>query len=477
MVDSIRVLHVDDDPDFSELTAHSLEKENNRLHVETGDNAEQGMNALANEEFDCVVSDYNMPGDNGIEFLRAVRNQYPDLPFILYTSKESEAVAMEAISAGVTDYLQKEGGTHNFSVLANRITNAVESHRSTQQLADQNRELRWYKQMVNSMKEAACVYDKAGRFMIVNEYLANWYNTTQGDLIGQQSNLIPLIRAQADGGDPYQDLLDGAREQVAGIMNVGFFGPGNAVIEYRLTPFVIDGSIEGAVGVARDITHEKAREQKLRLERDRLEEFADVVSHDLQNPLQVIEGRLELAQQECDSEHLDPIASAVDRMGNIIEDILALSREGKDIGTLDEVVVGEVVDTAWEIATDQEADIALEYADDEVRDRTIKADAERLRHLFENLFSNAIDHGGRDTTVTIGTLNEGIYVEDDGSGIPESERADVVAAGYSTNTDGTGFGLSIVNRIADAHGWDLHVTESHTGGARFEITSVEVAAE
>lgn len=477
MGDSIRVLHVDDHPEFSELTAHSLEKEDKRFNVETVGDAEQGLNALANEEFDCVVSDYNMPGDNGIEFLRAVRDQYPNLPFILYTSKESEAVAMEAISAGVTDYLQKEGGAHNFSVLANRITNAVESHRSTQKLTDKNRDLRWYKQMVNSMKEAACVYDKAGRFVIVNEYLANWYNSTQEDLIGQSSNLIPFIRAQADGSDPYQDLLDGTREQVAGEMEVEFFGPGNAVIEYRLTPFVIDGSIDGAVGVARDITHEKAREQKLRLERDRLEEFADVVSHDLQNPLQVIEGRLELAQQECDSEHLSPIESAVNRMGNIIEDILALSREGKDIGTMGDVVIGEVVDSAWEIATDQAAKNALEYADDEVCNHRIEADAERLRHLFENLFSNAIDHGGRDTTVTVGTLNEGFYVEDDGTGIPESERADVVAAGYSTDTDGTGFGLSIVNRIADAHGWDLHVTESHSGGARFEITGVEVAGE
>lgn len=75
---------------------------------------------------------------------------------------------------------------------------------------------------------------------------------------------------------------------------------------------------------------------------------------------------------------------------------------------------------------------------------------------MENLFSNAIDHGGEDVTVTVGTVNDGFYVEDDGPGITEDRRGDVFTAGYSTGDEGTGFGLSIVKQVVEAHDWDIH---------------------
>ena len=105
----IRVLHVDDEPDFADLTATYLEREDDRITVET----------------DCVVSGYEMPDTNGTEFLETVRETYPDLPFVLFTGKGSEAVASDAISAGITDCLEKEVGTDQYAVLANRVTNAV----------------------------------------------------------------------------------------------------------------------------------------------------------------------------------------------------------------------------------------------------------------------------------------------------------------------------------------------------------------
>ena len=105
------------------------------------------------------------------------------------------------------------------------------------------------------------------------------------------------------------------------------------------------------------------------------------------------------------------------------------------------------------------------------------ADELRLKQLFENLIRNAVEHGGSAVTVTIGDLNEGFYVEDTGTGIPAEEVATAFEAGYSTNAEGTGFGLSIVQRIAEAHGWDIHITNRSGGGARFEITGIESTAE
>ena len=87
---------------------------------------------------------------------------------------------------------------------------------------------------------------------------------------------------------------------------------------------------------------------------------------------------------------------------------------------------------------------------------------------------HAAEHGSTagDLRVRVGTLPDGFYVADDGPGIPEADRGQVFDAGYSATDGGTGFGLNIVQRVADAHGWEIGVTESEAGGARFEITGV-----
>ena len=130
MTGAIHVLHVDDDPDLAEIAATHLERHDERFSVETAASADEALDRLGVEDLDCIVSDYEMPGRNGIELLEVVRERAPEMPFILYTGKGSEEVASDAISAGVTDYLQKETGTSQYAVLANRVANAVEQHRS-----------------------------------------------------------------------------------------------------------------------------------------------------------------------------------------------------------------------------------------------------------------------------------------------------------------------------------------------------------
>jgi PAS domain S-box-containing protein len=133
--ETIRVLHVDDEPSFADLTAEFLERDDDRFEVCTETRAHAGLERLANERIDCVVSDYEMPEMDGLEFLRAVREADEEVPFILFTGRGSEAVASDAIAAGVTDYLQKGAGTDQYTVLANRIGNAVEQARSRRALS------------------------------------------------------------------------------------------------------------------------------------------------------------------------------------------------------------------------------------------------------------------------------------------------------------------------------------------------------
>jgi PAS domain S-box-containing protein len=213
--------------------------------------------------------------------------------------------------------------------------------------------------------------------------------------------------------------------------------------------------------------HERSAE--LKRQNERLEEFASVVSHDLRNPLNVAQGRVELAQDDCDSPHLDAAANAHDRMDGLITDLLTLARQGERVSDTEPVDLAAVVESCWLNVDTEEATLDVET------DLTLHADKSRLRQLIENLMRNAVEHGGDDVTVAVGTLHDddGFFVADDGPGIPPDEQGEVFDAGYSTSEGGTGFGLRIVEQVATAHGWDVRATDDpELGGARFEVSGV-----
>lgn len=913
--DAIRVLHVDDEPDLAELAATYLEREDDRFDVETATNADDGLDRIADEEFDCVVSDYDMPGRTGIEFLEAVRETHPDLPFILYTGKGSEAVAGDAIAAGVTDYLQKESGTSQYAVLANRIVNAVTQYRTSRRAAELDR-LRTLASEINraivraesptAVKTRVCeVISESDpyRFAWIGEVDSETDHVEPQIAAGVDRGYLDEITITADEGatglgpggtairerevavaqnvaeDPefepwraealdrgfrsvaaipleYRDTLYGVlavyadrphafdanerdllaelggdvahvlhsfavraslreerefidqaldslddvfyvvnadgtlrrwNEQLAAV--TGYTD--EAIAEMRVTQLFpederervadaveetlatgettfesallaadgsrlpyeltgsrltdVDGQPTGFIGIGRDLTERKRRERQLQrlidnlpgmvyrcanepgwpmeevsgevreltgypaselettdglygerithpddqeavwaavqdaleshgafeityrirtrngttrwvwergrairsdagdvvalegfitdvtdrerhrrtidalhetarsvmraetpeaaadiaveavsdvldmpasglhlydedvgglvpaawteltaelvgepptfapgeglagtafetgepivhddlstvperynpdtpirsqiifpladhgilvigspepdafddvdaslakvlathtttaldrlehereLERqnERLEEFASIASHDLRYPLNVAEGRLELARSACDSEHLDRVAAAHDRMNALIGDLLALAREREDVTDTTPVDLAGLVDSCWRNVDTDEAALVGETKG------TLRADRSRLAQLLENLFRNAVEHGGSDVTITVGDLDAGFHVSDDGPGIPEAERERIFESGYSTRTEGTGFGLAIVREVAEAHGWNVIVTDSEAGGARFEITGVE----
>lgn len=235
-------------------------------------------------------------------------------------------------------------------------------------------------------------------------------------------------------------------------------------------------------------------ERTLERKTERLEKFASVISHDLRNPLHVASAGLELARETGDDEHLEPVARAHDRMDAIIEDTLTLAREGELVADVSSVSLEAVATDCWDTVATDGAALSIDG------DVELRADPGKLRHILENLFRNAVEHGsaspdsqGRQdasergstgnrvesgdaaergespsVTVTVGPTADGFYVADDGDGIPPDERERVLEQGYS-NGDGTGFGLAIVETLAQAHGWSVAVTESRAGGARFEF--------
>ncbi|WP_435073478.1 PAS domain S-box protein [Halorubrum sp. HHNYT27] len=720
----IRVLHVDDDPEFVELAAELTERQNESFVIETATSVREAMEKLPGE-FDCVVSDYNMAETNGIEFLELFREEYPNLPFILYTGNGSEEVASEAISAGVTEYLQKSGGVKQYGLLAKKIENATTQYRSKRSLEASQKRLslfidqsplgviEWSMEFtVMHMNEAAekiLGYDEAelvdqswetlvpesdqmpveavvsklrqahGGYHSTNknvrkngeEILCEWHNrvvTDDGEVVAifsqfqdvterhrqrqelelqadlfekaqaiaqvgawewdlrtgdcfgtsqaaeitglpaeftiespeewlpffhseDRSRLKDAFEHAVSAGEEYDvkvrvirspdDLRwvrvrgepqyeDGEPIRIRGTMQditeenerefelretnqllstlfkttpvgVAVLDPSGAITRankraeevlgltesdliertYNAPEWEIhdengaeippeelpfskvmetcgpvydyehgikwpsgrdrwlsinaapvtnrDGEIEQVITTVNDTT--EAREFKLRVERknQQLEEFARIVSHDLRNPLTVAQGRLELARDDHDNENLESVSRAHERMRALIEDLLKLAQEGKSVEVVERVDLDQLGRECWETVDSKGATLDADSG------LLIKADRSRLRQLIENLFRNAIEHGEVDVTISMGPLETGFYIEDDGPGIADEISEDVFSAGFSTASGGTGYGLSIVKGVVDAHGWEIRLTDGPAGGARFEITGVDCA--
>ncbi|RLM59775.1 PAS domain S-box protein [Halobellus sp. Atlit-31R] len=695
----VRVLHVDDEPDLGALTADFLEREDERFAVETATTASEGLDLLAASAFDCVVSDYEMPGLNGIEFLEAVRARQPDLPFVLFTGKGSEEVASEAISAGVTDYLQKGTGTEQYKLLANRLSNYVERARA-------QRERQRHLDAIETAQEGISILDADGEFVYVNEAYAELYRYEPEALLGEhwgllyrqedvqeiREEVLPTVEEEgawegetvglrADGStfvedhslskteegslvctvrdvtdrrereqqlrrktarlevlfeqspdmidvhdadgtildvnerfcevmgesadeivgkkvwdvdrtmDPgavrrvlsgldtnervtvetqfqrtdgsafpaevhirrldiqgedrflvitrdvterkayerelreeqqfVESMLDSipdlfyafdtekrlvrwnerladavgrSGEELDGIPLRALVPDGDvtevsehirAVLEereparaeftvesdegpltYELSASPLedtDGTVRGITGIGRDITADKAKQREIERQNERLEAFASTISHDLRNPLTTAQGYLDLAREDGDPEHFTHVERNLDRMERIVGDLLWLAREGKQIGSTEEVDLDAAVTDAWGVVEGR-----ADHTTIEVRDalECVEADQDRLQQLLENVLANAVEHGGDD--VWVESLPSGFAVADDGTGIADADLDRVFERGYSTD-DGTGIGLAIVREIADAHGWEMRLTTSERGGARFEF--------
>ena len=235
-----------------------------------------------------------------------------------------------------------------------------------------------------------------------------------------------------------------------------------------LSPISTDGEVTQIIGITRNITERVRQERRLQSQKEQLDEFAGVVSHDLRNPLNVAQGRAELLAENCESEHLTPIIRSLDRMEEIISDTLTLARQGQIVSDPESMELSDLVDACWQNVRTEQGSIEMEDG------ITIRGDSSRLQHVFENLFRNALQHGGPDVTVRIGRIDHGIYFEDDGPGIPEDARENVFDTGHSSRSGGTGFGLTIVRRIAEAHGWQVRIVDGTDGGARFEFTGVDL---
>ncbi len=267
MANNIRVLLVDDDADVAELTATYLERVNDRITILQERSPSDGLASLGGGNIDCIVSDYDMPETNGLEFLEAVRDVESDLPFILFTGKGSEEIASEAISVGVTDYLQKVGGSEQYEMLANRIENAVAQHSAEAEASEANEQIL---QMFHRITDAFFAIDNEWRITYVNQRAAEFIGYSADELVGEDFRGF----FERDGAKALYDAYERAFEEQKPVTLEARSAvrPGKWV-EERIYP-----AEDGLSVYFQDITERKAMESEIRETKGKIEDLHDVAA-------------------------------------------------------------------------------------------------------------------------------------------------------------------------------------------------------
>jgi PAS domain S-box-containing protein len=258
MADLIRVLYVDDEPDMLNVVRLFLEEAGD-IHVETITSAQKALESPSIRSCDIVVSDYMMSGMNGIAFVKAVRERFGDLPFILFTGRGREEVVIDAINNGVDFYLQKGGEPEaQFAELAHKIRQAVQMRRTRMTLAEQEQR---YHDLQNASDLIQSVAPD-GHFLFVNKKWLNTLGYAEEDL--KNLTIFDII---------HEESLEHCREifgkviagENVGIIDAAFRTRGGAkvYVEGMANGRMVDGACQYTRGLFKDVTDRKLAEFEL----------------------------------------------------------------------------------------------------------------------------------------------------------------------------------------------------------------------
>jgi PAS domain S-box-containing protein len=255
----IRVVHLDDDPEFLELTKEIVERHNDAITVVSAEEATGALERVREGGVHCVVTDYKMAGMDGLSFLEEIREHDPDLPVIFFTGKGTEEVASEAISMGVTDYLQKGSGTEQFQLLSNRVANLVNKRRAEEEAHRADERIR---EVYERITIAFFALDANYRFTYLNSEASDLFGYPETELLGER--IWDVFHGLVDS--EFEARLRRSMDEQAPEVCDGVIDSLDKHVEMHAYP------AENGVSVfAEDITEEVEREREVEQLREELE--------------------------------------------------------------------------------------------------------------------------------------------------------------------------------------------------------------
>jgi PAS domain S-box-containing protein len=453
------VLCVDDEPELLTLCRLFLEKDG-KHRVETAESASEGIKKLRTGRFDVIISDYLMPESDGIDFLKQVREEFGEIPFILFTGKGREEVIIEAIDLGVTFYLQKGNDpASQFSELSRKIETSMQRSRSDDACREKTREL---DQFFTLALDLLCIADTDGYFRRLNpawEMLLGWrLDELEGkkflDLV-HPDDLPATLKAM-------EDLRAGK-----GIVNfINRFRSKDGVyrwIEWRSFPY----GEKLMYAAARDITDRKQVEQALQLANKKLNLMAEITRHDIRNKLTVLGGYLSLLKEYPPESQASMYVDKLMETTTVIAQHVEFTRLYQNLG---------VVPPSWQnvqmvfLRACTHVDLHQIQIRSDLENLEIFADP-LLERVFYNQIDNTLQYGGpKKTYISLAAQETGdgliVTIEDDGMGIPPQDKEKIFRRGFGKKT---GLGLFLAREILSITGISMSETGVYLEGARFEL--------
>ncbi len=465
MVEKILVLYVDDEPALRDIGKLFLERTGN-FSVVTIDSASGALTLLKKERFDAVVSDYQMPGINGIAFLKSVRALGNKISFIIFTGRGREEIAIEALNNGADFYLQKGGEPKSqFVELAHKIQTAVDRRRTEMALAESEERFRGITERISDL---IIVVDPQGYSTFVSPSITA--------ILGFPHELY--LKKRVDSfGIPAEDAEK--LVQAFARLNSGSFAEhldfrmkksdeSYAVFDGRALPVFKEGVYVGIQLVARDITDRKHAEEALQQANRKLHLLSGITRHDIKNQLMVLLEYLELLQIKVPDPALKDYFTRLIHTSERIATMIQMTKTYENIGvnapvwqdarmlfdtTVKDIPVGKII-----------------FINDIPAGTEIFADPLIVK-VCHNLIDNAVRYGKEITNIRFSVLKQNddtIFIcEDDGVGVPADVKEKIFDRGFGKNT---GLGLALSREILDITGIKLHETGEPGKGARFEMT-------
>ena len=269
-----QVLCVDDEAPLLDICAIFLEKSGD-FRVTTALSAADGLKLLEKNSFDAIVSDYQMPGTDGIQFLVEVRTRFGPIPFILFTGRGREEVAILAIDNGADFYVQKGGETKaQFAELSHKIRTAITRRNAENRISESEEFLRT---VITDAKEGIIVYDRELRFTLWNRFMEELTGLKAADVLGKHAlELFPFYKENGFDHILSQALAGTAGESPDFEFFISSTGHKGWVRSVYSPNYDSHGAIIGVIGIVRDVTERKQVTEALRESEKRYRDLFDL---------------------------------------------------------------------------------------------------------------------------------------------------------------------------------------------------------
>jgi PAS domain S-box-containing protein len=455
----ISILFVDDEPALLDVGKIFLE-ENEGYSVQCALSGKEAINLMAATKFDAIVADYQMPGMDGITLLKKVREANKTLPYILFTGRGREEVAIEAMNEGADFYLQKGGSARvQYAELSHKIRIAVERRVAEAAFKESEERLRT---IVGSIQVGIVTMDaKTHTILDVNPKAIEMIGAAKDEIVGNVCHRF-ICPAQA-GSCPVTDLGQAADLSERVLLNKK--GERISILK-SVKPVTLAGK-EVLIETFFDITDRKLSEQALQQVIRKLTLLSGITRHEINNQLIAVDGYLSIIEKKLKEPTLDVYFQKTMLAVGRISAMIAFAKEYEKIGI--NAPIWQDCRTLIETAG-QQAPLGQIVLRNKLPDRAeIFADP-LISLVIYNLMDNAVRYGGKITTIQVSSENQNgdriLIFDDDGAGVPVEEKEKIFEYGYGKNT---GMGLFLAREILGLTGITIRESGEPGRGARFEV--------